>query len=116
MTDELVVSYDRDSRRATLEYGGASGVWPRIRRACQDKSDQCEIVSSSSLRLPWWTFLAARADLEFLAQRYGFSIRAGVGAENKLAEPEVVDLDSDDFNSEDLNDFLGHVNAEMEDA
>jgi SNF2 family DNA or RNA helicase len=90
MANELVVSYERESRRATLEFSGDANAWPRIRRSCQDKSDQCEIVGPLSLRLPWWTFLAARPDLEFLAARYDFTIRAGAGAQDKLAEAQDV--------------------------
>jgi SNF2 family DNA or RNA helicase len=90
MGNELVVSYEREYRRATLEYAGDDGTWPRIRRACQDKSDQCELSGPVSLRLPWWTFLAARPDLEFLAKRYGFTIRAGAGAEDKFLEADDV--------------------------
>lgn len=90
MANELVVSYERESRRATLEYSGEANIWPRIRRSCQDKSDQCEIVGPLSLKLPWWTFLAARPDLEFLATRYGFTLRAGAGAEDKLTEAQDV--------------------------
>jgi SNF2 family DNA or RNA helicase len=40
--------------------------------------------------LPWWTFLAARADLEFLAARYKFTIKAGSGAQEKLNEADDV--------------------------
>lgn len=90
MANELVVSYERESRRATLEYSGEANIWPRVRRSCQDKSDQCEIVGPLSLRLPWWTFLAARPDLEFLAKRYGFNLRAGAGAQDKLTEAQDV--------------------------
>lgn len=90
MANELVVSYERESRRTTLEYTGEPSVWPRIRRACQDKSEQCEIAGLSSLRLPWWTFLAARGDIEYLAKRYNFAITAGFGAHDKLAEAEDI--------------------------
>ncbi|MEY9252340.1 SNF2 family DNA or RNA helicase [Bradyrhizobium ottawaense] len=90
MANELVVLYERDSRLATLEYRGDASVWPRIRRVCQDKSDQCELIGSSGLRLPWWTFLAARPDLDFLAERYGFVISPGTGAQEKLREAEDV--------------------------
>src|SRR5436190_3491965 len=86
MAGELSVSYNREQRKAALEFAGDEGVWPRIRRVCQDKSDQCEIFGPNSLRLPWWTFLAARTDLEFLAKRFGFTISAGPGAEAKLAQ------------------------------
>ena len=88
MANELLVSYEREYRRATLDYSGDASVWPRIRRACQDKSDQCEISGATSVRLPWWTFLAARSDIEFLAKRYNFAIRAGAGTEDKLSEAQ----------------------------
>jgi len=90
MVNELVVSYDRVQRRAELEFSGDGAIWPRIRRVCQDKSDQCEISGPASLRLPWWTFLAAKEDLEFLAKRYGFAILPGEGAGTKLSEAEDV--------------------------
>lgn len=90
MANELVVSYDREHRRAVIEFFGNDGVWPRIRRVCQDTSDQCEIAGPTSLRLPWWTFLAARGEIEFLAKRYSFKIAAGEGASEKLAEAEDV--------------------------
>src|SRR5262245_43338475 len=86
MTSELRVSYDRQQRRATIEFVGDASVWPRIRRVCQDKSDQCEISGPASMQLPWWTFLASRAELEFLGNRFGFKIVARAGAEQKLAE------------------------------
>lgn len=90
MANELIVSYDRENRRAVLEFNGDHSIWPRIRRACQDISDQCEIAGPTSLRLPWWTFLAARGDIEFLGQRHGFTLYAGDGAEAKLSEAADV--------------------------
>lgn len=90
MANELIVQYERGTRLATLDYRGDAFVWPRIRRACQDKSDQCELLGSSGLRLPWWTFLAARPDLDFLASRYDFVISAEVDAQEKLREAEDI--------------------------
>lgn len=43
-----------------------------------------------SLRLPWWTFLAARSDIEFLSKRHNFQIIPGDGVQAKLAEAEDI--------------------------
>ncbi len=55
----LRVEYVPDSRRARLITDAVSGVWNRVRRICEETTDEVINTSATSLTVPWWAFLAA---------------------------------------------------------
>src|SRR5690349_8732763 len=88
MTSDLVISYDNEKRVARLSFTGEGRAWSAIRRVCQDRSQQTELIGGAGLTLPWWAFLGCRNDLNYLAHRHSFGIRADESAQDKLVEAD----------------------------
>src|SRR5688572_2121078 len=63
----LNISYEPQTRRAILTWGDADrdSDWVRLlRRVFLDHTDDVRQTSSSTLSLPWWTFLSARQQVK----------------------------------------------------
>ncbi len=73
----MKISYREVDSRAllTLDLGDKSQDWSRaIRRLVQDRSDDAQLENSQTLSLPWWSFVALRADFSSILHHYGVSV------------------------------------------
>lgn len=69
----LRIEYDPESQSAVLRYPERDGTWEGLRRVCEEYSDDVAVLGSS-LRLPWWSFVAASRDIGYRLRAAGESL------------------------------------------
>jgi SNF2 family DNA or RNA helicase len=61
--------YDKSHQSIQLSATDRFDVWPAISRVFEEKSQEIEVVSAYSLRLPVWEFLSCRKSLVYALQK-----------------------------------------------
>ena len=82
----LKIDYDPVGRLALLSTDEPHISWSQVRRVCDEHTDETEIISETSLTLPWWAFLSCRDELSYFVDRYDVDVEAGEAAWQLLEE------------------------------
>ncbi len=80
----VTVEYVAESRRVSFSTDINDTGWIQIRRACVEQSDEFTDMGPTQFTLPWWSFLAVRAEIGYYAQEYKIEISVDVLATKLL--------------------------------
>lgn len=88
----LKIDYEPIERAAILSSDSPDVSWSQIRRVCEEHSDQVDILSQSSLSLPWWAFLSCRDEIAYFVDRYDLTLK--VNKRTTLMLEAAIDKES----------------------
>lgn len=71
------IAYDSATRRAVLSSESNLPAWNQIRRACEDNATSVEDLGPDRIALPWWSFLAARAAINYYLRKHNIDVSIG---------------------------------------
>ncbi len=81
---KLIIDYGKDHRTALLKIVDGQEGWSQIKRACEDLSDQVQIMGPNTLEMPWWAFLSARNSIRYHIRRHTLSLEISEAAKEFL--------------------------------
>lgn len=76
--------YDHSHQFVQIRATDHFDLWPAISRVFEEKSQEIQVVSSYSIRLPVWEFLACRKSLTYILQKYDLEYQVDVQVEKIL--------------------------------
>lgn len=70
----LNIAYISDTQLVEISYPTGGNPWLDIKRLCEDSSSEISIISSTSIRIPWWVFLTITDRIGYIIGKYGLNI------------------------------------------
>lgn len=67
--------YDNTNQAIQITTVDHFDLWPLVRRVFEENSQEIQLISSDSIRLPVWEFLSCRKSLVYILEKYGLEYK-----------------------------------------
>ena len=67
----LKIEYLAETHFVRISLDGLqTSIWNEVRKVCEENSEELRITSSSSIEIPWWSFLSCAKSIDLVGRRY----------------------------------------------